>query len=286
MAYTTNPYLPKLRMKTANLVRSGWSIREAARYTGVEPSTVSRWIKKSECSNLRIIPTLSSRPHHHPKELSQKIVETIIDFRLKHNRCAEIVHREMMNAGYLVSLSSVKRTLARHMLIKERSPWKKWHFSEKRPDVVKPGDLVQIDTKHVIPGELYVYVLLDIHSRWAAAQVSEQINTHRSLWFVRRSQKDFPFSFSMLQSDHGSEFSKYFSKQIKIKHRHSRIRKPNDNAHVERFIRTLQDECLKHIPQTFKVYQKEISEYLNYYNNERLHLSLQFKTPRQVLQSY
>lgn len=291
MVYTTNPYLPRLRMKTANLViRNGWSVRQAARYTGFYPSTISRWIEKAKETNLRIIPTLSSKPRHHPNELSEEMVNKIIEFRLKHNRCAEVIHQDLINAGYSISLSSVKRVLKRNYLIRQRSPWKRWHFSLERPLALKPGNLIEIDTIHVIPGDLYVYTLLDVFSRWAYAMVSERINTYRSLRFVNLAQKEFPLSFRMLQSDHGSEFSIYFSENItqrlSCNHRHHRVRKPNDNGHLERFNRTLQEECLDEIPRTFKVYQKTIPEYLNYYNNERLHLGLNLKTPYQVLRSY
>jgi transposase InsO family protein len=92
----------------------------------------------------------------------------------------------------------------------------------------------------------------------------------------------------MLQSDHSSEFSSWFTKQIRVlglAHRHSRVRKPSDNGHIERFIRTLQEECLSKIPQTLRAYQKEIPEYLHYYNNQRLHLSLNLKTPIQCVQA-
>lgn len=289
MAYTINPHLPKVRMKAVNLVHQGWSIRKVARHFGVYPSTVSRWIKKDCCYGLRPISTLSSRPHKHPNELSEEIVNKIVEIRLKHNRCAEVVYQEMINLGYSVSLSSVKRTLERQGLIRKRSPWKRWHFEIERPLALKPGDLVQIDTIHLIPGILYVYTLIDIFSRWTQARVSERINTHRSLRFTVDSQKVFPCKFNMLQSDHGQEFSTWFTEHIQkrnIAHRHSRIRKPSDNGHLERFNRTLQEECLKDIPKTMNAYKKTIPEYINYYNNERLHLGLKLKTPQQVLRSY
>jgi len=93
----------------------------------------------------------------------------------------------------------------------------------------------------------------------------------------------------MLQSDHGSEFSTWFTKHVgtrRIAHRHSRVRKPNDNGHVERFNRTLQEECLRSIPKTFKVYKKAIPEYIRYYNTERLHMGLNYQTPSEVMRSY
>jgi len=154
---------------------------------------------------------------------------------------------------------------------------------------LKPGDLVQIDTIHLTPGVLYIYTLIDIFSRWTRARVSERINTRRSLLFAIDSQRTFPFRFNMIQSDHGQEFSTWFTEHIRkrdISHRHSRVRKPTDNGYVERFNRTLKDECLKGLPKTLRSYKKVIPEFINYYNTERLHLSLNLKTPQQVLPSY
>jgi len=292
MAYTKNPYLPRLRKKTVDLVLSGWSVRGAARHIGVEPSTVSRWVKKIGWSNVRDIPTLSSRPLTNPNALPKETVQKIVEVREDRGRCAEVVHREVRNAGYSVSLSSVKHTLDRYGLTKKRSPWKRYHAPMERPYVALPGDLVELDTIHMgphRPGRLYVYTLLDVLSRWAWAQVELRITTHHSLKFVEEAQKQAEFNFNTIQSDHGQEFSTWFTENIRIRgltHRHSRVRQPNDNAHLERFNRTIQEECLNRIPQTLKSYQKEIPEYIRYYNNERLHLGLELKTPRQVLRSY
>ena len=291
MSYTKNPYLPRLRMQTANLVlKDNWSVRQTARHVGVNPSTVSRWVKKAKMTRLNTIPTESSRPHSHPHELSQNTVKKIIKLRKKRNRCSEVVHQEMINLGYSISLSSVKRTLERNYLLRKRSPWKRWHFEQERPKTFKPGDLIELDTIHIVPGNLYVYTMIDVFSRYAFARASERISTYRSLKFVSCSQRIFPHPFKMLQSDHGSEFSMYFSENIKVRlgssHRHSRVRKPTDNGYVERFNRTLKEECLYGIPRKVNAYQKQIVKYLDYYNRERLHLGLNLKTPAQVLRSY
>jgi transposase InsO family protein len=93
-----------------------------------------------------------------------------------------------------------------------------------------------------------------------------------------------PFPFTTLQSDHGAEFSKWFTKRIVergMAHRHSRVRQPNDNAHLERWNRTLQEECLSRVPRSIRSYQKEIPDYLRYYNTERPHMALEMKTPRE-----
>jgi transposase len=151
MSYTTNPQLPKVRAQAVELVRNGWSTRQVARHLGYSHSSVVRWSKRVPSIGRREIPTRSSRPHSHPKALSLEIVKCILEKRKKRNRCAEVVHRELLNDGYTVSLSSVKRTLKKHGFIKRRSPWKRWHFSGSRPLALQPGSLVQIDTIHVGP---------------------------------------------------------------------------------------------------------------------------------------
>ncbi len=287
MAYTTNPRLPKVRMEAVRLVKyRGWSTRQVARYTGFSQSVIVKWCRKDPTGGWQRIPTESSRPHSHSKMLEPEIVEAIINQRLKRNRCAEVVHQELLEDGYAVSLSSVKRTLDRHGLIKKQNIWKRRHIRIERPRVVKPGDLVQIDTIHVgiyRPERLYVYTLLDVFSRWAWAEVTLRIGAGKSIRFVRKVQRLSPFRFNTLQSDNGSEFSTHFTERIGVTHRHSRVRRPNDNGHLERFNRTIQEECLNRVPETVYAYRKAILEYLDYYNNERLHLGIGLKTPADIL---
>ncbi len=288
MPYTINPHLPRLRMQAAKLVlERGWSTRQVAHYTGFNQSTIVRWVQKAKRLSSLNIPTESSRPHHHPRELAPEVVSAILEYRTKYRRCAEVIHHLLLKDGLKVSLSSVKRTLKRHHCTRY-SRWKKWHQYPERPEVSKPGILVQIDT--VLEGQpqdrLCVYALIDVFSRWSYANPTERINTCRSLSFVKEAQRESPFDFSILQSDHGSEFSKYFTKKILaqgLSHRHSRIRTPSDNGHIERFIRTLQEECLYQIPRNLKIWKKEIPKYLHYYNTERPHMALGMKTPLEIL---
>jgi transposase InsO family protein len=291
MPYITNPFLPRVRMEAVRFVRSGKSTREAADKFGVNQSTIVRWTEKAPVNlRLRVIPTRSSRPHHHPKELDPVLVAAILRYRSARDECAFVLHHRLVRDGYRVSLSSVKRTLQRNELTRF-SRWKKWHTYPPRPTPEKPGMLVEIDTIHDGPSgdQFYIYTLLDVCSRWAYATPSLHINTHKSLEFVGRAQEAASFSFATLQSDHGSEFSKWFTTQVRargIAHRHSRIRTPNDNAHLERFNRTIQEGCIARIPRSLRIWRREIPEYLRYYNTERPHMGLGMKTPLEVMRRY
>ncbi len=286
MAYTNNPNIPKVRREAAQLVRKGWGVRKVARRYGVSPGTVTKWVKKALMYGYHSIPTLSSRPKHHPKELTSDLVWKIFHQRMKNKRCAEVVHQELLNQGVKVSLSSVKRTLDRAGLLKKRSPWRRFHPHVDRPQAQKPGDLVQIDTIHIMVSEkkrIYVYVLLDVHSRWVYARCFSKSNGKISIKFVQAAQRASRFHFQMLQSDHGPEFGRWFVTQIKKSHRYTRIGKPNDNSHIERFNRTVQEECLDKIPLDVDAINCALKKYLKYYNHERLHMGISLRSPIQLI---
>lgn len=281
MPYTTNPKMPRVRMEAVKLVRAGWSYRKVAAHTGYPIGTISKWVQKAQPFGTFLwIPTKSSRPRSSPRALPSEVEQAIVQQRLKRNRCAEVVHQELLQQNIQVSLSTVKRVLKRHHLLKQRSPWKRPHDPTPRPDALKPGDLVELDTIHIgFSKRFFVYTLLDVFSRWAYAGVFLRKQVKDSLQFVRDAQQHAPFPFALLQSDHGSEFSQGFTVSAGVPHRHTRVRCPEDNAHLERFNRTLQEECLNHVPASPRHYRRVLPEYLRYYNFERLHMGIAFKTP-------
>lgn len=290
MAYTKNPHLPKVRMEAVRLVKyRKWTIRKVARHVGVAASTISRWCKSPWGTGWIPIPTRSSQPKSSPKALPAETIDAIIKKRVEYRRCGQVIHEMLKRDGINVSLSSVQRVLSRTSLLKKRSPWKRSHDATPRPEAARPGALVQVDTVHfLLPdgSRLYVYTLIDLFSRWAYAEVIERIGAEASARFVRRAQKAASFKFEVIQSDHGSEFSTRFTHRLlrmKIGHRHSRVRQSNDNAHVERFNRTLEEECLDETAHTVPDFRAALKVYLPFYNGERLHMGINYQTPLEVL---
>ena len=292
MAYSMNPELPKVRREAVRLVKQeGWSTRKVARHFGYTHSAVVKWCAKDPTGGFRKIETQSSKPKHSPRALPRDVVTAIIEKRIGRRRCGQVVHRELLNEGVSVSLCSVQRTLKRAHLLKERSPWKRPHDATPRPIVTHAGALLQCDTVHfVLPdgSRLYVYTLIDLFSRWAYAEVSPKLRAYGSAHFLARAKKHAPFPFEMVQTDHGPEFSTRFTHHLirmKVTHRHSRVRTPNDNSHIERFNRTLQDECLTGVIRSVPAFKVALKKYLPYYNAERMHMGIDFKTPAQMLSS-
>ena len=127
MAYSKNPFLPRVRMSAVLLVRKGWSVRQTARYVGVSPGTISKWVQRAPRDGREGIPTVSSRPHMSPRALDSAVERAIVEERQKTGRCGQVIHHLVQERGVKVSLSSVHRVLDRNGLTKKWSPWKRRH---------------------------------------------------------------------------------------------------------------------------------------------------------------
>lgn len=267
-------------------------MRKVSRYIGVSPGTISKWCRKASSDLRQGIPTESSRPHHSPNRIPESIEDAIVNKRLsRYPRCGAVIQRELQNEGIKVSVSSVNRVLDRAGLLKKKSKWKRYWRNTPRPIPENPGDLVELDTIHFRPfwyrndkTTWYVYTGIDVNSRTAFAYAAERISPGPSLQFARSIQIQAPFKVNCFQTDNGQEFGRYFTLNIGTRHRKIRKRKPNDNAHIEKFNRTLQDECINKANfNTIKELNQCIQTYMIHYNNQRLHMGIDFQTPIQKL---
>jgi transposase InsO family protein len=174
-------------------------------------------------------------------------------------------------------------------MLNARSPWKKTRRYPVRPGVEKQGDLVEMDTIHFVDKygkRSYVYTAIDVYSRFGYAMLSEKANTHQTVRFLTKTQRYFPFQIQCIQTDNGPEFGLHFTRNVlrrTIQHRHNHPRSPNENGHLERFNRALQEEPRRH---GWSIHtERDIVAYLKHYNHERLHMGINFKTPHEMLRA-
>ncbi len=283
--YSTNKHLPRIRRDVAIFAKK-YGIRKASRHYGYAISAIHRWTKILDKMGHHPIPTESSKPHYHPRTIDVSIINKIVDKRIEVRRSAEVVHEYLRREGTMVSLATVKRTLERKKLLNKRSPWKRYHPPVDRPYPIKGGDLVEIDTIHTMQSKkvrMYTFVLIDVYSRWIYVKSYQRMNSKTTLRFVTEAQKNAPFHFDMIHTDHGPEFGKWFVSQVKKKHRYTRIGKPNDNSHVERVNRTIQEECLDKLIPKPRIFNKALKDYCKFYNTQRLHFGINLKTPEEIL---
>lgn len=281
MPYITDPKIAAVRKEARRLVTSGWSTRKVARHLGYAQGTVVKW------SHRRNVETTSSRPKRSPKALPEELVARVIAKRLEVRRCAEVIHALLLRDGVAVSLSSVKRICATYCApLKRKSLWKRTRKYPPRPDATHPGALVEMDTIHFFEKGVkkYVYTALDVYSRTGFAWASARIGAAVSVQFFKRTKKYFTFEISCIQTDNGSEFATWFTDHLKrygILHRHNHPRSPNENGHLERFNRTIQEEMLKE--GLCFAEPKDIPIFIEWYNTKRPHLALACKTPSEML---
>lgn len=287
MAYTTNEKIPRLRALAVRMVRDGKSTREVARYFGYNQSSIARWVRRAPRGFVGRIETRHSAPKTSPRSLPKETVARIVHARMTSKRCAEVVFEMLRADGVAVSLSSVKRTLSRYGLLKKRSPWKRRRVYPPRPEAKSPGMLVQMDTIHFVDKDgkrIYVYTALDVYSRYGFAALSKRIGCGRSVAFLKKAVAYFPFHIQNIQTDNGPEFGLHFTDFVTrngMVHRHIHPRSPNENGHLERFNRTIQEEIGRHGWCIFR--PDDIRAFLRHYNTERMHMGISFKTPAQLI---
>ncbi len=317
MSYSSNPLLPKARAEAVRLVvEHQLPVAVAARKSGVHRSTLWRWMRAWRVLNQNVqltnanrptrvagskfrlaackwcIPTRSSRPHAPGNSVTAYVVERIAYYRNKYGRCATIVHAYCLRERTRVSLSTVRRVLYRLGFVVRKKWQRTWRPPLPRPHVTKPGDLVQTDTVHLTSPthgyqRAYLYTLIDVYSRWAYAEYHTRLGQDIAADVIRRGEAYAGFHFSTVQADNGPEFGAAFEARLQASNitvRHSRVRRPNDNAFIERFNRTIQEECVGNTNAFSEELHGKVLTHLAYYNEERLHLGIQCRTPQEMLQ--
>ena len=92
---------------------------------------------------------------------------------------------------------------------------------------------------------LYITNVIDVYTRMTHSRVDYAYSQTSTAQTVLEAQKMFNFKFKMVQCDNGREFGERFKMLLDkndIQIRHTRVRRPNDSAHIERFNRTMRDE--------------------------------------------
>jgi transposase InsO family protein len=196
---------------------------------------------------------------------------------------------------------TVHRVLVRHGLN---------HLRTKRRRVIRryekshPGELLHLDVKYLpaLRNARYdfEFAAVDDYTREAVAWITTEQNSSTATAFLERVlgeltypvkavMTDNAWAFTMVKTAHPGRRSR-FEQALQthgINHRLLRPYAPECNGKVERFFRTVDDECLNiHRLFSFGARSKALDHFLWYYNNQRPHLSLGGLTPVQRRQAY
>lgn len=157
-----------------------------------------------------------------------------------------------------------------------------------------PGELIQIDTMF-LPRKKYQYTAIDVVSKWRFILVYSKLNQENTIDFINKllvKARGKGIQIKLIQMDNGKEFQfvveNYLTK-LQIKFQHTWIHTPDQNGVVERSHRTDEEEFYQETDINYsnlKEINTKLEIWLEYYNQKRLHFSLNFLTPEEYLVSH
>jgi transposase InsO family protein len=167
----------------------------------------------------------------------------------------------------------------------------------KRYEKQRPGELVHIDFKY-LPAlrnarHDFEFAAVDDFSREAVVWITTESTSLAATAFLERVAARLPypieavltdnaFAFTMRHALHADRLTRFQQAcgAMGIAHYLLRPYAPQSNGKVERFFRTVNDECL-HVKAlfTFAARDRAVEDFVWYYNHERPHFSLAGMTP-------
>ena len=280
---------------------------KASRIYGVSLSSVKRWCKRYDGTWKSLIEK-SHRPHSHPNRHTEREERQIKNsFKKCYARYGwDGVYSDLKRKGYSRSFSGMVYAAKRLRLTEEPKQKKKSRKSRRYPELLIPGEKVQIDVKEVpfncLRGKalrdgkhLYQWTAIDECTRLRFVYAFEEHTPETTVKFLKMLLKAFPFKIQTIQTDNGTEFTyKYISETEKspldkvlnklgIKHKLIPPRTPWHNGKVERSHRN--DQRYFYDWETFRnvdELNQKLEKHLEWSNNKPMR-TLGHKSPKQML---
>ena len=278
----------------------GWPAAEVARQFQISRSTAYKWLRRFREEGPAGLEDRSSRPHRSPQALAATDVEAILHARTYrrwgphrigpltgHPRST--VYGVLRRAG-VNRLDGLDRPTGR--------PVRRRYVADH------PGALIHQDAKPLtkVPGKRRSYreprvghdqleVFVDDHSRLACVVLSRSagaIDTIRATDVAIRWFAAHGITIERIMTDNGSAYcSKAYADrlaQLGIRHRRTRVRRPQTNGKAERFIGTLLTEWAYARPyRTNRDRLRRLPHFVDFYNRRRPHTALDGRSPLDVL---
>jgi len=185
------------------------------------------------------------------------------------------VYRILKKAGLLNKWNTSKKNLRGSGFKQPDYPHKHWH----------------VDIKYLNFNGTFLFLIsvLDGYSRYVLHhEVRHTMNEYDVELTIQKAKEKYPSAKPRIITDNGGQFiSKEFKQFIKgaeFTHVRTSINYPPANGKIERYHRSISEECLRiKSPVSFDDFKIYIEDYVNFYNTKRLHSSLNYLTPEDYL---
>lgn len=280
-------------------------VTAACRLHRVSRKTYYKW-KQRDDGSLQSLMDRSRRPHRHPRQLSAADRQLVRRVARKHRRAGLYRLHWLLctHHGFRYSVGAVYKTLRRLGFYAPRKRRRRRQY--KRYERPWPGANVQIDVKYLPPirqPQEYQFTAIDEYSRLRYVEIYDELSPRRAVHFLRAALHFFQrhqVRVQQVQTDHGVEFTYAmfphvqrehpFERELRhqgIAHKLTPIGKPHLQGKVERSHRIDDEEF--HSCRRFRSSadrRRAFKAYLNYYNHQRPHGSLNWRSPAKCLRDY
>ena len=273
---------PVLRAKLMAQHEAGIPLSVLSERHGIARPVLSRWWARYRADDLRSLAPRSRRPHRSPTQHSAAVQEAIAsarDFGWGVQRIAD-----ELGIGHGTVQRELERTGRNRIPNAPRRPVQRYEKS-------RPGELLHLDLKYLPALENraeFEYAAIDDFSREGHALIARERSTVAATRFLEHVLAQLPYPVEAVMTDNDMMFTMryaYYStrltrfeqalKSAGIEHRLIRPRSPESNGKVERFIKTIDDECYRITqPQSSRARIGVLKLFLDYYNHARPHQSL------------
>ena len=278
---------PVLRAKLMALHEQGVSLTELSRRHGIARPVLSRWWADYQRADLAGLQPRSRRPHRSPTQHPPAVLDAIAaarDFGWGAERIAD-----ELGVGHGTVQRELERTGRNRLPRVPRRP-------VRRYEKTRPGELLHLDLKYLpVLGQWpeFEYVAIDDFSREGLAVIAGERSTVAATRFLEHVLAHLPYRVEAVMTDNDMMFTMRYAhystrltrfeqalKSAGIEHRLIQPRRPESNGKVERFIKTIDDECFRIIrPQSSRARVGALKLFLEYYNHARPHQSLGGQSP-------
>jgi len=273
------------------------SVRRLARTFGEPVSTVGRWIrpKRKNVTKERRCP-VSGNPSI--RACVRSMCERPRNRTFGYRRIWALLRRN----GIVINKKTVWKIMHQMGLTRPKrwyKPSRPKRIEKMRP--VGPNQGWQIDMTGFVLSNLtplYLVMVTDCYSRrivgWTLdrrCRAGEWIGALRMALESEGLTTKQACRRLTLRSDNGSQpcskkFVEYLGK-TGVRGQYTGYNAPDDNAYIERVIRTVKEEEIwPNLYDTLSEARACIESYVNYYNEERIHSALGYRTPNEVAAAY
>lgn len=282
-----------------------WGLRPTLDAFGVRKSTLYDWKRTYEESSKRLVSLVpkSTRPHKTRKmSTDYRLVECIKKMRQEHGNVGKDIIKPFLDAyAQSLGIESVGKTTIAKIIKRRKLTFEtRVHYKRKTrhqkvrvkraPKVTKPG-FIQVDSIILyINKQRHVFIsVIDIFTKFALVEKVGSTSSLQAREVFKRFQQANPTPITTVQTDNGSEFLAKFHDYLEeeeIKHQFIYPRLCKVNGVVERFNRTVQEECIKRSDEMYynqAFFKQKLIKYLHWYNHQRPHYSLNYLSPIQFI---